>query len=88
VRLSFDPKLVELLKKKNISLETILEGYLRGRHRSPFYGHTLEFKDLRPYEKGDDLKFIDWRLYGRSERFFVKKYEEETNVRVYIALDI
>uniref|UniRef100_A0A7V3ZZP4 DUF58 domain-containing protein n=1 Tax=candidate division WOR-3 bacterium TaxID=2052148 RepID=A0A7V3ZZP4_UNCW3 len=88
MRLSFDPKLVELLKKKNISLETILEGYLRGRHRSPFYGHTLEFKDLRPYEKGDDLKFIDWRLYGRSERFFVKKYEEETNVRVYIALDI
>jgi len=88
VVLPFDAKIVEILKKKGISLETLLEGYLRGRHRSPFYGHSLEFKDLRPYEKGDDLKLIDWGLYGRSEKFFVKKFEEETNVRVFIALDI
>jgi len=88
VTFTFNAEIIEFLRKKGITVEKILDGYLHGKHRSPFFGHSLEFKDLRAYEKGDDIKFIDWRLYGRTEKFFVKKYEEETNIRVYIILDV
>ncbi len=85
---NLDPKIIQFLKKRGIKIETLLEGYFKGIHRSPFFGHSLEFKDLRAYERGDDPKFIDWRIYGRTERFFVRKYEEETNIKVQIVLDI
>ncbi|MEO0241792.1 MAG: DUF58 domain-containing protein [candidate division WOR-3 bacterium] len=82
-----DPQLLEFLRGKGIDVEKILEGYLKGKHKSPFIGHSLDYKDLRPYERGDDLKFVDWRVYGRTERFFVKRFEEETNIRVLVILD-
>jgi len=88
VSFPFNVEILEYLRKRGITVEKILEGYLHGKHRSPFFGHSMEFKDLRVYEKGDDIKFIDWRLYGRTEKYFVRKFEEETNIRVFIVLDI
>lgn len=66
----------------------VVEGFLMGLHRSPHRGFSAEFAELRMYQPGDDLRYIDWRMYGRSDRFYVKQFEEETNLRAYILLDV
>jgi uncharacterized protein (DUF58 family) len=66
---------------------TFVEGYYSGQHRSPWRGASVEFADHRPYTHGDELRHIDWRLYGRSDRFFVKQFEAETNLTVTLAVD-
>jgi len=81
-------ELLDTLKKYRIKIDKIMEGLLQGLHRSPFHGFSVDFKEYRPYEKGDDPRWIDWKLYARSDRFFVKKFEEETNVRIFISQDI
>ena len=65
----------------------VVEGFLTGLHRSPHRGFSAEFAELRAYQSGDDLRYIDWRMYGRSDRYFVKQFEEETNLRAYLLLD-
>lgn len=71
-----------------LKARTIVEGFISGLHRSPYHGFSVEFAEHRPYNKGDDFKHIDWKVYGKSERFYVKRYEAETNLRAHIALDI
>lgn len=66
----------------------VVEGFLMGLHRSPHRGFSAEFAELRNYQPGDDLRYIDWRMYGRSDRFYVKQFEEETNLRAYLLLDV
>ncbi len=66
----------------------VVEGFLMGLHRSPHRGFSAEFAELRMYQPGDDLRYIDWRMYGRSDRFYVKQFEEETNLRAYLLLDV
>jgi uncharacterized protein (DUF58 family) len=66
---------------------TIVEGFLSGLHRSPYKGFSVEFAEYRQYLPGDDLSTIDWKVYARSDRFYVKKYEEETNVDCHLLLD-
>jgi uncharacterized protein (DUF58 family) len=66
---------------------TFVEGYYSGQHRSPWRGASVEFADHRPYTHGDELRHLDWRLYGRSDRFFVKQFEAETNLTVTLAVD-
>lgn len=70
-----------------LKARTIVEGFISGLHRSPYHGFSVEFAEHRPYNQGDDFKHIDWKAYGKSERFYVKQYEAETNLRAYIALD-
>ena len=65
----------------------VVEGNLAGAHRSPQHGSSSEFADHRAYIDGDDPRFIDWRVFGRTDRYFVRRYEDETNLRVYIVLD-
>lgn len=65
----------------------MVEGFLSGLHASPFKGFSQEFADHRQYMPGDELKSIDWKVYGRSDRFYIKEYQEETNLRAYILLD-
>jgi len=65
----------------------IVEGFITGLHKSPYYGFSVEFAEHRPYNPGDNIKHIDWKVYGKSERFYVKQYEEETNLRCYLMLD-
>ena len=65
----------------------MVEGFLSGLHASPFKGFSQEFADHRQYMPGDELKTIDWKVYGRSDRFYVKEFQEETNLRAYILLD-
>lgn len=65
----------------------VVEGFLAGLHRSPHRGFSVEFAEHRMYQPGDDLRYIDWRMYGRSDRYYIKQFEEETNLRCYILLD-
>ena len=65
----------------------LMDGFLAGRHRSPRQGSSVEFAEYRSYQFGDDPRHIDWRLYGRTERLHVKRYEEETQLRVFLVLD-
>ncbi|MFQ5746748.1 MAG: DUF58 domain-containing protein [Gemmatimonadota bacterium] len=65
----------------------IVEGFLIGLHRSPHRGFSVEFAENRPYNAGDDVRFVDWKMYARSDRHYIKQYEEETNLRAYVLLD-
>ena len=64
-----------------------MEGFLSGIHQSPFHGFSVEFSDYRNYQPGDDLRHLDWRLYARSDRLCIKRFEQETNVRFYMLVD-
>ncbi|HSJ07373.1 MAG TPA: DUF58 domain-containing protein [Longimicrobiales bacterium] len=66
----------------------VVEGFIAGLHRSPHRGFSVEFAEHRMYQPGDDLRYIDWRMYGRSDRYYIKQFEEETNLRAYLLLDV
>src|SRR5438046_10588398 len=66
---------------------SVVEGFLAGLHRSPHRGFSVEFAEHRMYQPGDDLRYIDWRMFGRSDRYYVKQFEEETNLRTYLLVD-
>jgi len=82
-----DPAEVARLGGIEIVAEGVVEGYLAGLHRSPFRGFSVEFTEHRAYQAGDELKYLDWRILGRSDRLFVKQFEEETNLRSMILVD-
>jgi uncharacterized protein (DUF58 family) len=65
----------------------VVEGFMTGLHKSPYHGFSVEFTEHRPYTPGDELKRIDWKAYGKTERYFIKQFEEETNLRTSIILD-
>ena len=83
-----DPPTLARLGGLELLARKVVEGFLMGLHRSPHRGFSAEFAELRNYQPGDDLRYIDWRMYGRSDRFFVKQFEEETNLRAHVLLDI
>ncbi len=66
----------------------VVEGFLLGLHASPHRGFSAEFAELKAYQPGDDVRYIDWRMFGRSDRYFVKQFQEETNLVSYLLLDI
>jgi uncharacterized protein (DUF58 family) len=83
-----DPAVIARLGTLELKARTIVEGFLSGLHRSPFKGFSVEFAEYRQYIPGDDLATIDWKVYARSDRFYVKKFEEETNLDCHIMLDV
>lgn len=83
-----DPDLLTQLAPLDLKARTIVEGFIAGLHRSPYHGFSVEFAEHRPYNQGDDFKHIDWKVYGKTERFYVKRYEAETNLRAHIVLDV
>ncbi len=83
----FDQRVLSTLSGLDLKARYIVEGFLNGLHRSPFHGLSVEFSEYRDYYPGDDLRHLDWRLYGRSDRLYIKKYTQETNVRVYLVVD-
>ena len=83
-----DPAILASLGSLELKARTIVEGFLSGLHRSPYKGFSVEFAEYRQYMPGDDLSTIDWKVYARNDRFYVKKYEEETNLECRIALDV
>lgn len=83
-----DPAVVARLGTLELKARTIVEGLLSGLHRSPFKGFSVEFAEYRQYMPGDDLATIDWKVYARSDRHYVKKFEEETNLDCHVMLDV
>ena len=83
-----DPMVVARLGTLELKARTVVEGFLSGLHRSPFKGFSVEFAEYRQYIPGDDLSTIDWKVYARSDRHYVKKFEEETNLDCHVMLDI
>ena len=83
-----DPATLSQLGGIEFIAREVVEGFIMGLHRSPHRGFSAEFADHRAYQAGDDLRYIDWRMYGRSDRYHVKQFEEETNLRAYLLLDI
>jgi uncharacterized protein (DUF58 family) len=83
-----DPETIARLGSLDLKARTIVEGFLAGLHRSPFKGFSVEFAEYRQYLPGDDLATLDWKVYARTDRHFVKKFEEETNLDCHILLDV
>ncbi len=83
-----DPATLSQLGGIEFIAREVVEGFIMGLHRSPHRGFSAEFAELRAYRAGDDLRYIDWRMYGRSDRYYVKQFEEETNLRAYLLLDV
>lgn len=81
------PEVVAKLKGIDLKARMVVEGFLAGLHRSPYKGFSAEFTEHRLYMPGDELKRIDWKVYAKTDRFVIREYEEETNLRAYIVLD-
>jgi len=82
-----EPELLEQIKGLSLVARRVVEGVLHGLHRSPLHGLSIEFVQHREYSPGDELKHLDWRVLGRSDRYVIKQYQEETNLRAMILLD-
>ena len=81
------PQELQRLGRMTIQSRYVVEGTLSGRHRSPIKGSSSEFADHRAYVSGDDPKHIDWKVLGRTDRYYIRRYEDETNLRVYMVID-
>ncbi len=82
-----DPVSLMRIKSMELRAKVVVEGFLKGIHRSPYHGFSVEFTEYRQYTLGDDPRYIDWRLYARSDRFYIKKFEDETNLRCHLLVD-
>ncbi len=82
-----DPQTLAKLHGLELRARLIVEGYVSGVHRSPFHGFSIEFAEHREYAQGDDLRYLDWKVYGKTDKFYLKQYEEETNLVAYMLLD-
>ena len=83
----FDPRTLSKLEGLTLRARGTVEGAVTGAHRSPYHGFAAEFAEHREYAPGDDLRYVDWKVYGRSDRVFVKQFEEETNFACHVLLD-
>ena len=82
-----DPSMVAKLNNMQLRARLVVEGYMIGYHKSTYHGFSVEFAEHRSYGHGDEVRHIDWKLYGKTDRYYVKRFEEETNVRSHILLD-
>jgi uncharacterized protein (DUF58 family) len=82
-----DPATLMRIKNLQLRAKYVVDGFQRGLHRSPLHGFSVEFSEYRPYVPGDDPKGIDWKLYARSDRYYLKKFEDETNRRCQLVVD-
>jgi uncharacterized protein (DUF58 family) len=87
VALNIDRKYLEPISRIEFLARQVVEGFITGLHKSPFHGFSVEFAEHRQYNKGESTKHIDWKLFGRTEKLFIKRFEEETNLRCQIVID-
>jgi uncharacterized protein (DUF58 family) len=82
-----DPAALMSIRNLELRARTVVEGFWHGLHRSPYHGFSVEFTEYRPYAPGDDPRYLDWKLVGRTDRYFIKKFEDETNLRCHLLVD-
>jgi len=81
------PETISRIENLSLVARLVVEGFIIGLHKSPYHGFSVEFAEHRQYMPGDEIKHIDWKLYGKTDRYYVKQFEEETNLKAYIILD-
>jgi len=82
-----DPKVLMGIRSLELRAQVVVEGFWSGVHRSPYHGFSVEFTEYRQYTPGDDPRYLDWRVYARTDRYFIKKFEDETNLRCHLLSD-
>lgn len=82
-----NPQALMAVKSLELRAKIVVEGFWNGLHRSPYHGFSVEFTEYRDYTPGDDPRYLDWRLYARTDRYYIKKYEDETNLRCHLLVD-
>lgn len=82
-----DPKILAGIASLELTARTVVDGFISGLHRSPDFGFSQEFAEYRPYVPGDDLRYVDWNVYARTDRLYLKRYRGETNTRLTVLLD-
>jgi uncharacterized protein (DUF58 family) len=82
-----DPQVLMAIKNLELRARAVVEGFWHGLHRSPYHGFSVEFTEYRAYTPGDDPRYLDWRLLARSDRYYIKKFEDETNLRCHLLVD-
>lgn len=83
----FSPETLARLAGLELQARQIVEGFVTGLHQSPYHGFSIEFAEHREYAPGDDLRYVDWKVFGKTDRYYLKQYEEETNFSCYVLLD-
>ena len=83
-----DPSTLMRIKSLELRAKVVVEGFFSGMHRSPYHGFSVEFSEYRQYTPGDDLRYLDWRVYARSDRYYIKRFEDETNLRCHLLVDM
>jgi len=82
-----DPSALMRIKNLQLRARAVVEGFYTGLHRSPYHGFSVEFSEYRPYTAGDDPRGLDWKLYARTDRYYIKRFEDETNRHIYLVVD-
>ncbi len=82
------PTAIMQIKNLELRAKIVVEGFMSGLHRSPYHGFSVEFTDYRQYSIGDDLRYLDWKLYAKQDRYYIKRFEDETNLRCYLLVDM
>ena len=85
--IQFDPTSLSKYGRLVLVARNLVEGFLTGVHKSPYKGFSVEFAEHRQYYPGDEIRHIDWRAYGKTDRYYIKEYEEETNLKAYLLVD-
>ena len=83
-----DPRVLARIDRLDLVARTVVDGFMAGLHSSPHLGVSTDFAEHRPYMPGDDIRRVDWRLYGRTDRLYVKEFEAETNANMIVLVDV
>src|SRR5262245_38175575 len=83
-----DPRVLSRIGNLDLLARTVVDGFINGQHRSPFFGASVDFAEHRGYVPGDDIRRIDWRVFARTDRFYVKEYEADSNSNFSVLLDV
>ena len=83
-----DPKILSRVGNLELLARTVVDGFINGLHRAPYFGASIDFAEHRGYVAGDDIRRVDWRLFARTDRFFVKQYEADTNANFSLIVDV
>jgi uncharacterized protein (DUF58 family) len=82
------PETIARISRLDLRARHVVEGFISGMHKSPFFGHSVEFVQHREYVAGDDIRHLDWKVWSKTDRFYIKQYEEETNLRCQLVVDV
>src|SRR5438552_12584028 len=82
-----DPQVISAVARLEFHAREVMEGVISGLHKSPYHGFSVEFAQHREYTPGDEIRYVDWKVVARSDRYYIKEFEEETNLKAYLMVD-